>query len=162
MEETHRTAYAGRDQSFLLSPISTVFTNQEALWTWSLRVFLEGPFHRHDWSNHWPPVILNIQLLSLSQRLGVELEFPTFQSHDWFPGNQPPSLGTFPKSPHWHKLRCKGWKEFVMNNRRHPFQLYHAYHLGNPRGFRSCVIDSINKDQKYIFLTINPEITGLR
>ena len=41
-----------------------------------------------------------------------------------------------------------GWKEFVMNNKRHPFQLYHTYHLGNPRSFRSCVADSMDKDPK--------------
>ena len=114
---------------------------------------MEASFHRHDWSNHWPSEILNLQLLSLSQRLGVELKFPTFQSNDWFPGNQPPSLGTFPKSPHWHKLRC-GWKGLL----RVSSYSYGPYYLENSEGalcqeweWKPCV-----------FLIVGHNITGPR
>ena len=37
-----------------------------------------------------------------------------------------------------------------------------CYRLGAVYWCRSCVADSMDKDQKYIFLTINPDITGLK
>lgn len=51
------------------SHLFCVFTNPEGRQILSLRVLMEGPFHRHDCLNHWPLVTGSFSLLLL-WRLG--------------------------------------------------------------------------------------------
>ena len=89
----------------------------ESLQATSFWVVMEVSLQRRDWLNHWPLVIdFNLQPLSLPGRWGLGGPENSNLSNYMVdsPGNQPPSLGAFQKSPRKHKLRC-GWKGFIIN-----------------------------------------------
>ena len=135
MEKGHGVSMPSPGTS--LSPKSGVPT-LEALHILFFWIFIEASLPRYDWLNHWP---LAIDWTSSPSPLHwgqgvrwVGLKVPTYHKVD-SPGNQPPSFGSFQKSPHWH-------------SKRH-FHCFH--HWGKSKSFRSNVPETGQRPNIYIF-----------
>ena len=105
----------------LCSPNLHVLTNLEAVQTLSSLVFMEAPSHSHDWLNHW---LLATDSTSQSSPLprgrGWDWQFQLSDHMVDSRGTQLLALGEVQKSLH----------------QRH---LCYSQHLGNSKGFGSCV-----------------------
>lgn len=101
-----------------------------------LGVFAETSLHMEDWLNYWS-LAIQTPTLSWEVRGGIK-SFNPSNHMVGSPGNQPPPLGAFQKSPHQPK-------------RKH---LCCFHHFGNSKSFRNSVPEMGMRTKLYHIINV--------